>query len=241
MAFKGRLLTEIGRDVDLSNNYAQKTDSILRFYSLVSNLEVEFKAFLTDLSDNFQSSWNAEQVYGRMDPMGSFQNTKRVITVGWDVPAASLEEAKSNMEAIRTLTSMLYPSYSANPVSLKEDSTFTTANSMNSSPLVRVKFANLISKGEGTTAKSSGLLGWIDGVNIQPQIEQGFIIENSKHYPKLYKMSITLNVLHEHDLGWTTTEVTETEIDDDGDEWEWSFNRSSWMGSAANKKWPFGE
>lgn len=233
MAFKGRLLTEIGNDVDSSNNYAQRTDSILRFYSLISNLEVEFKAFLTDLSDNFQSSWNSEQVFGRMDPMGSFQNTKRVVTVGWDIPAASLEEAKSNMEAIRTLTSMLYPSYSANPVSMAGDSTFTTANSMNSSPLVRVKFANLISKGEGTTAKDSGLLGWIDGVNIQPQIEQGFIIENSKHYPKLYKMSINLNVLHEHDLGWSTTEVASSE-EDEFDE------RTAWLGSVANKKWPFG-
>ena len=239
MAFKGRLLTEIGRDVDSSNNYAQQTDSILRFYSLVSNLEVEFKAFLTDLSDNFQSSWNSEQVYGRMDPMGSFQNTKRVITVGWDIPAASLEEAQSNMEAIRSLTSMLYPTYSANPITVEGEASFTTANSISSSPLVRVKFANLISKGEGRTAKDSGLLGWIDGVNIQPQIEQGFIIKNNKHYPKLYKMSITLNVLHEHDLGWSTTQVTEVEEDEYGES-ETTFSRTAWLGSVANKKWPFG-
>jgi len=221
MSFKGRLLSEMIDDTDSSKNYAQNTDSILGFYSLVSNLEVEFKAFLTDLSDNFQSSWNSEQVYGRMDPMGSFQNTKRVISVGWDIPAGSLEEAKSNMEAVRSLTSMLYPGYSGNPVTVKGDSTFTTANSISRSPLVRVKFANLITNGGGSKAKDGGLLGWIDGVNIQPQIDQGFIIDNKKHYPKLYKLSINLNVLHEHDLGFG-----------EGKEW---------LGSVKNNKWPFGE
>lgn len=232
MSFKGRLLSEMVDDTDSSKNYAQNTDSILGFYSLVSNLEVEFKAFLTDLSDNFQSSWNSEQVYGRMDPMGSFQNTKRVISVGWDIPAGSLEEAKSNMEAVRSLTSMLYPGYSGNPVTVKGDSTFTTANSMSRSPLVRVKFANLITNGGGSKAKDGGLLGWIDGVNIQPQIEQGFIIDNKKHYPKLYKLSINLNVLHEHDLGFGEG----TEVDKEGD-----LLGNRWLGNVKKNKWPFGE
>ena len=49
---------------------------------------------------------------------------------------------------------MLYPTYSANPTTVKDEVTFTTANSISSSPLVRVKFANLISKGEVTTASS---------------------------------------------------------------------------------------
>ena len=225
MSFKNRKMGDYPRTNDGTHNYAQNTDSILKFYSLVSGYEVHFKAFITDISDNFQSSWNTEQVFGRMDPMGSFQNTKRVISVGWDIPAASLEEAISNMNAISTLTSMLYPGYSANPVTLKGDSTFTTANSMSRSPLVRVKFANIISKGTGDSAQESGLLGWIDGVNIQPNVEQGFIIDNKKHYPKLYKLSINLNVLHEHDLGFKDEKI-------DG--------KNIWLGEV-NKKWPFGD
>jgi hypothetical protein len=220
MSFKNKKLTDLLSDVDGTNNYAQKTDSILKVYSLVSNLEVEFKAFLTELSDNFQSSWNSEQVFGRMDPMGTFQNTKRSVSLGWDIPAGSLDEAKYNMEAISTLTSMLYPGYSSNPVSLKGEGTFTTANSISRNPLVRIKFANLISANDDYTAKKGGLLGWIDGVNIQPQIDQGFIIEGKKHYPKLYKLSLNLNVLHEHDLGF------------DKD--------NQWLG-INNPKWPFGE
>ena len=232
MSFKNRKMGDYPGTDDGTLNYAKNTDSILKFYSLVSGYEVHFKAFITDISDNFQSSWNTEQVFGRMDPMASFQNTKRTITVGWDIPAASLDEAISNMNAISTLTSMLYPGYSGNPVTMKGDSTFTTANSISRSPLVRVKFANIISKGNGTSAKKDGVLGWIDGINIQPNIEQGFIINDNKHYPKLYKLSINLNVLHEHDLGFNRG----TEIDKDGDE-----IGNKWLGVNTPKKWPFGD
>ena len=235
MSFKNRLMSDMPSTNDGTQNYANNTDSVLKVYSLVSDLEVHFKAFLTELSDNFQSSWNSEEVFGRMDPMGTFKNTKRTIAVGWDVPAANLEEAKSNMEAVRTLTSMLYPGYSGNPVSINVDSDemFTTANSISRSPLVRVKFANLISKGgggsvdedsddggSGDSAKNEGLLGWIDGINIQPQIDVGFLIENRKHYPKTYKLSFNLNVLHETDLGFN--------------------EQNEWM-AINNSKWPFGE
>ena len=220
MSFKNRLLSHYPSTNDGTQQYAENTDSVLMIYSLVSEKEVHFKAFITDLSDNFKSSWNSEEVFGRMDPMGTFKNTKRTISVGWDVPSANLEEAISNMEAVRTLTSMLYPGYSGNPVTQGDGETFTTANSISRSPLVRVKFANLIYNGaDADVAGWAGLLGWIDGINIQPQIDVGFFIDNKKHYPKTYKLSFNLNVLHETDLG---------------------FNEDNkWM--AINKpKWPFG-
>jgi len=48
------------------------------------------------------------------------------------------------------------------------------------------------------------LLGWVDGFNITPSMEMGFFIDNLKQYPKVYTMSCTFNVLHEHDLGYNT-------------------------------------
>lgn len=228
MSFNKRTLSDLKKSLsdggvldDGTNLYSENTDSVIKIYSLVSDLEVHFKAFLTDLSDDFQSTWNSEEVFGRMDPIGTFSGTKRTISVGWDVPAASLAEAKSNMEAIKTLTSMLYPGYSGNPITVDSQSV-VTANSISKSPLVRVKFANIIASAEGTggDAKTGGLLGWIDGINIQPKIDQGFIIENKKHYPKIYSLSIKLNVLHEHELGF----------DDNG----------KYIATNAGLKWPFG-
>ena len=228
MSFNKRTLSDLKKSLsdggvldDGTNLYSEKTDSVIKIYSLVSDLEVHFKAFLTDLSDDFQSSWNSEDVFGRMDPIGTFSGTKRTISVGWDVPAASLAEAKSNMEALRTLTSMLYPGYSGNPVAV-DSLPVVTANSISKSPLVRIKFANLISSanGSGESAKDGGLLGWIDGINLQPQIDQGFIIQGKTHYPKTYKLSLKLNVLHEHELGF----------DDDG----------NYIATNSASKWPFG-
>ena len=228
MSFKNRRLSdsnsafgEFPNTGDGTHLYSKNTDSIIKIYSLVSDLEVHFKAFLTDLSDDFQSSWNSEEVFGRMDPIGTFSGTKRTISVGWDVPAANLQEAKSNMEALQTLTSMLYPGYSGNPVAV-DSLPVVTANSISKSPLVRIKFANLISSanGSGESAKDGGLLGWIDGINLQPQIDQGFIIQGKIHYPKTYKLSLKLNVLHEHELGF----------DDDG----------NYIATNSASKWPFG-
>ena len=221
MSFKNRRLGDFPSTNDGTQLYAQSTDSVIKIYSLVSDLEVHFKAFLTDLSDDFQSTWNSEDVFGRMDPIGTFSGTKRTISVGWDVPAASLEEAKSNMKALKTLTSMLYPGYSGNTVSV-DGQEITPANSISKAPLVRVKFANLIASAEGddSDAKNSGLLGWIDGVNLAPDVGQGFLIEEKIQYPKLYKLSIKLNVLHEHELGF----------DDDG----------KYIATESASKWPFG-
>jgi hypothetical protein len=113
MTFKGRLITNdssLGgqatgvRTGEGSTGYANSTNSIIRFESTIANnarfngeekkpLIVEFKGFITEMSDNFQSSWDTEEVYGRMDPIGTFKSTKRTISLGWTVPAASLKEA----------------------------------------------------------------------------------------------------------------------------------------------------
>jgi hypothetical protein len=231
MTFKGRLIANDGANGepdkrvntgDQVAKYARTTDSILTFQSTIAKyknkpLTVEFKAFLTEMSDNFQSSWETEEVYGRMDPIGTFKNTKRTISVGWTIPAANQEEAESNLDAIRSLTAMLYPGYSAGQVEVttgNDTQTFTTANSMSKPPLIRLSYANLIQSANG-----GGLLGWVDGFNVQPNLEMGFFIYNKFQFPKVYTMSCTFNVLHEHDLGWNS----------DG----------NWIGNNPNK-FPFG-
>ncbi len=215
MTFKGRLITNDGpsgqakgvRTGEGTTGYANSTNSIIRFESTiaeykrldgkVSPLIVEFKGFITEMSDNFQSSWETEEVYGRMDPIGTFKSTKRTISLGWTVPAASIKEAVSNFRAMRSLTAMLYPGYTANQVTV-DGSTFTTANSISKPPLIRLSYANLIKSADG----DNGLLGWADGFNVQPNLEMGFFIEDKNQYPKVYTMSCNFNVLHEHDLGW---------------------------------------
>ena len=226
MTFKGRLIANDTKKRDPRVNtgfnttaYAQKTGSIIRFQSTIAKNEknpliVEFKGFITEMSDNFQSSWETEEVYGRMDPIGTFKNTKRTISLGWTVPAESVREAKSNFDAMRSLTAMLYPGYSAGQVEVNGES-FTTANSISKPPLIRLSYANLIQASNG-----DGLLGWVDGFNVQPNLEMGFFIEGTNQFPKVYTMSCNFNVLHEHDLGWNS--------------------EGTWIGANPDK-FPFGE
>ena len=157
-----------------------------------------FKAFLTDFNDQFVSNFNKKEVYGRMDPIITFQNTTRVITVAFDIPSYDHFEADLNWNQIDYLIRSMYPTYSA-------DST------LSASPLFRVKFANLIQNAQ----TGEGLLCAIEGFTATPDLEQGFFTDQQGGVPasqsggdsrfllpKTFNMSMNLNVLHEHSLGY---------------------------------------
>ena len=91
--------------------YANSFDNYIHFASTISGKNIRFKAMLTQFEDQFSSEWNSEQVYGRNDPIQTFRNTTRKISIGWDAPAASFAEAATNMLNAAKLTRMLYPSY----------------------------------------------------------------------------------------------------------------------------------
>ena len=193
------------------NNYAKKSGAqIIITPASRKGEEVIFKAFLTSFSDNMTSNWNEEQVYGRPDPIGTFQNTTRKISLAFDAPAASLEEAKENLLAINELKQYLYPTYSSNT----GNNTSTNALSLAKSPLVRIKFANLIQNHLG-----DGLLGWINSFSAPPVIDMGMFnegtIDKAKFYPKVYNISIDFTPQHEFDLGYKT-EIEVTKPDEDG-------------------------
>jgi hypothetical protein len=64
--------------------------------------------------------------------------------------------------------------------------------------LLKLKFANLISTSAPGT--DDGLLGWVDGINWQPKLEEGMFSHNGKFYPKVITLSCTFNVLHQENL-----------------------------------------
>jgi hypothetical protein len=165
-----------------------------------------------------------------MDPIATFQGTVRKISMSFDILAGSLEEAKANVKAIGSFTSMLYPGYKKNPTAIQpqgvtQDGQFlsdgvnsASANSISRSPLIKLKFANLIQDSGG-----GQLLGWIDGLSFDQTIDSGVFIQNGMHYPKHFSISITFNVLHQHDLGF-----------DENNEWNGDPLQNGGYG------WPFG-
>ena len=178
------------------NDYA-KDKHVLSFTGVHVGIGVNFYAYLTAFSQNFASSWSSEQVYGRNDPIGTFQGTQRTITLGWDVPAGNLLEAQENLRKFGTLSQLLYPSYSE-PGQVEQDPVISSnALSLSKSPLIRIKYANLIS-----TVDGRGLLGWISNLSWNPALEMGVFETDKKVYPKVVSLSIDFTVQHEKDLGW---------------------------------------
>ena len=217
------------------SGYAKRTGQTLEFYALHLDQSIEFDAFLNTFNQNFSSTWNEEAVYGRNDPLATFQGTTRKISVGWSIPAGTLANAKSNLQRCSALIQMMYPSYTTNvtknpPDQSAPDDTssgadlgVTTVNAssvivldqqvlqnndnalvMSKSPLIRLKYANLISNSSlsGGSAKVGGLLGWMSSLSWNPVLDMGvFEAGQGQVYPKVIELSVEFNVLHEHELG----------------------------------------
>ena len=199
------------------SGYVGATNAQLQIMSVPTQFLLMFPAFLTDFSQTFDANWNTEDVFGRMDPIATYQGTKRTMSLGFDLPAGSLEEAKTNLKGCSELIKMVYPVYNNQDILAKP-------------PLVRIQFANLIksdsggirlpsvdsdlSAGSGTsddgtldlgetvlyselTPKTFGLLGWISGLSWKPNLEMGMFTTGEELYPKVVSLSFSFNVLHE--------------------------------------------
>ena len=155
-----------------------------------SSLIAVFPAFLTSFTNSFSSTWNEEQVYGRIDPIGTFQGTKRTINVGFDIVSHNEEEAKKNMETINKVTRMLYPSYSESGNALV----------LSKAPLVFIKFGNLIQE---QNDNDNFLLGWFGSWSANPVLDMGMFTPNAGEFlPKVYSATFDFTPQHTQDLAF---------------------------------------
>ena len=182
------------------DNYATKSGALIEITGIIPSASVNFNAFVTSFSDNLTSNWNEEQVYGRQDPIGTFQNTSRKISLSFDLPAASLAEAKGNLTKVNKVKQFMYPAYHTNIAPPSGSVVTRNALSLAKSPLVRLKFANLIQNGS-----EKGLLGWIGSFSATPVIDMGMFNAAQQLFPKVYNVSLDFTPQHEYDLGWNST------------------------------------
>lgn len=180
------------------NDYAKNKGSKIEIKSAMNeDVKVDFLAFITNFTDSFASQWSTENVYGRQDPIGTFQSTTRSISVSFDIVAFSRQDGKDNMKKVNTLTNILYPSYKSIP-----GQTSSNALSLSKAPFVKIKFANLIQE------EGDFLLGWISSFSANPVIDMGMFTEGDKLFPKVYNASLTFNPQHTQQLGFTDGQTT---------------------------------
>ena len=186
----------------------------LEITHMPTDYSVAFSAFLDSFSDAYNSEWSEEFIYGRMDPIGGFQNTRRNISVAWRIPAASFDQAKDNLNKMNKVVSFLYPRYGQSGVS--------QASFIEMGPYWKIKFGNLICN----SLNGLPLIGWVNGITVDPIFEDGVfmldgiesqiesIVDNRisptgngvNYYPKTYRLNFEFTVIHEHSVGWRKSE-----------------------------------
>jgi len=199
---------------NLANNHFQH----IEFYHLPSEYFILFKAFLTSFSDKYSSQWKKTPVYGRMDDIATFTKTSRIISFGLQTVAASVQEAEQNMIRISLLLQMLYPEFEGGALVDKAATGQAgtggkVQSTIKGSPLFKIKFLNWIkgtssesitaeTKDFGYGAADSGLLGYLDGITVNPDLDAGVFQAGLSIFPKIVDLSFNFNVIHEHALGW---------------------------------------
>ena len=191
---------EVRKDLDFTNIYFSfpTTTRTNIFGRLLDTNRLAFPAYVTSFKDDFNMNWGQEEVFGRADPIAIYKNTKRSISFNLMIPCYDREDANENMKKINALIKNLYPSY------IKEN---TGAVVLNNSPLVRVKFANMV---VNHTNPALGLLGFITSFNTDFGVgERGVFLDSNYTggivLPRAIGFSFTMTVLHESTVGFDGT------------------------------------
>lgn len=201
---KGKIKT---RASDGTDNLFIRHNLAISVYHVPSDTEVAFKAFEVENSDSFTSDWSQEKVYGRQDPIVSFQGTERTISLSWMTAGFTDIECINNLGNVGLLISMLYPTYEIRDFPLGDIRAFEDAT-ISAAPIIRLKFSNLISNSELSnnsyyTAKRDGQLGIIQNLSAEPDQDAGFVqISRGGLIPKSMKINLSFKVIHEHPVGW---------------------------------------
>jgi len=169
----------------------------VRVAGAVRTNRLTFPAYLATFSEAYQVNYGKEeQVYGRADPIPVYSNTRRDITMGFLIPCYDSKDANENLKKVNTFIKNLYPGY----IRTKGGSDI-----LNTPPLMRIKFANLL---RNHVNPGQGLLGYVKSFNHNFGIkERGVMMESglvSAGFlaPRVIDFNITFTVLHEGTVGW---------------------------------------
>ena len=210
--------------VDAIPRFTDGTDSLanrgftVSFQYVPTGDEVYFKAFIRTFNETYTCDWASETVFGRTDPIHMFKNTTRNMTMALVVPAATISEGYENLGKLQRLISFLYPTY---------DSDGSNALRLQQSPLVRMRFVNLVTNNKFApetkqfdkikidnppfgTDTAQGLLGIIKNLTISHNLETpdkgAFMLSDGFIIPRGIEINLDFGAIHEVTNGWYASE-----------------------------------
>jgi hypothetical protein len=173
------------------------------------------------LDQTFSPTYGQEDVYGRMDPIVTYKNTKRTISINFSCQSHHFFDAawgvKNNIQAINMLTQMLYPSY--------QGTAKAGLGVLKAPPFFRILYGSYVGGYSSMGGMAFNSMGR-DGLENQPLYNglTGYIT-NFRHgigkvarnmayapaengtegyhpVPREIKVSFTFNVVHDKEVGW---------------------------------------
>ena len=186
------------------NEYKQKVAENApdtRFFeitSLISGEIAELGGAITNLSDSWALAFNEEIVYGRIDPIPTYSNTTRTISVSMDlIPVKKgsqgrLEDSLAHQVVINKIAQMCYAGY--------EDTGDFNFAVIKAPPLVSIKYANVICSSDGEALKA-----YMKSFSVTTQNEGLYNIapgvENTDIYYNRLSLSFEFGIIHDSEIG----------------------------------------
>jgi hypothetical protein len=179
------------RAADWTSHLANKYKYFIDIHNPTLKKSIRFKAFITQFEDQFDAGYEDEFLGGDIEPHKRMTSMVRKINLGWDIVAVDVTDAKRNLQRISALVQMMYPK------KLEVKNNVTKASEWlhvtGAQPIFKIRFFNLIGN-PGLShgpASHTGLLGHIDNLSYDIQINSGFFREKESVYPQFVKLSCT--------------------------------------------------
>lgn len=154
---------------------------------------VSLDGFITNFSDTVTSNVVSEDMYGRMDPLQKYSNTRREISLDIELVAECDEDGLTNALKIRQLQSFLYPVYDGTTKSTLENNKIS---SIYSPPLCRIDWNVHLKECYGFLKPIS--VSWTkdDSIFFYSKDKKALIFG-------VHRIKLGMTVLHDYKIGFS--------------------------------------
>lgn len=154
---------------------------------------VELDGFVTNFSDTVTANVVSEDMYGRMDPLQKYSNTRREISLDMDLVAECDEDGLTNSLKVKLLQSFLYPAYDGTTKSTLNNNKIS---SIYSPPLCRIDWNVHLKECYGYLKPIS--VNWTkdDSIFFYSKDKKALIFG-------VHRIKLGMTVLHDYQIGFS--------------------------------------
>jgi len=204
--------TEYGPWNDPTNLFANDYRLYVDIYSVHTKTNVKFKAMLENYAESVNTQLASETLVGHSEPLRKVKGIDRSISIGLNLVAGDLYQARYNLRDLGLFVKMMHPAVEVEKVAGVDQKLVLAGGD----PLFKIRFMNFMVEGTGKqsahiNAKANGLKGYIDGLQYSFDLDSGFFggagEEAGFVYPQLIKMSFNFYPFYSSTPAWTFKET----------------------------------